>query len=45
MRFLNMSGLGIATGGDCCPNCHVLLDLRDDDTACPLYHYDRRQRR
>jgi hypothetical protein len=43
MRFLNISGLGIATDGDFCPNCHVLLDQREDYKACPLCRYGTRQ--
>jgi hypothetical protein len=34
MRFLNISGPGIATDEDFCPNCHVLLDQHDGDKAC-----------
>jgi ribosomal protein S27AE len=43
MRFLNISGPGVAQDEDFCPNCHVLLDDRDDYKACPLCQYDTRQ--
>jgi hypothetical protein len=43
MRFLNISGPGIATDDDLCPHCHVLLEERDDYKACPLCRYDARQ--
>ncbi len=43
MRFLNISGPGVAKDEDFCPNCHVLLDDQDDYKACPLCHYNTRQ--
>jgi uncharacterized Zn finger protein (UPF0148 family) len=43
MRFLNISGPGIATDEDFCPNCHVLLDQHDGVKACPLCRYEARQ--
>jgi ribosomal protein S27AE len=43
MRFLNISGPGVATDEGFCPNCHVLLDQGDDHKACPLCRYDARQ--
>jgi ribosomal protein S27AE len=45
MRFLNISGPGVAADEDFCPNCHVLLDQRADAKICPLCHYDTRQPR
>jgi uncharacterized Zn finger protein (UPF0148 family) len=43
MRFLNISGPGVATDEDFCPNCHVLLDQHDGDKACPLCRYESSQ--
>jgi ribosomal protein S27AE len=43
MRFLNISGPGVAQDEDFCPNCHVLLDERHDYKTCPLCKYDTRQ--
>ena len=43
MRFLNISGPGVATDDECCPHCHVLLEERDDYRVCRLCHYDTRQ--
>jgi ribosomal protein S27AE len=43
MRFLNIGGPGVATDEEFCPNCHVLLDQRDDHKTCPLCRYDARQ--
>jgi uncharacterized Zn finger protein (UPF0148 family) len=43
MRFLKISGPGVAPDEDFCPNCHVLLDERDGYKVCPLCHYDTRQ--
>ena len=43
MRFLNISGPGVATDEDFCPNCYALLDQRDGGKACPLCRYEARQ--
>jgi ribosomal protein S27AE len=43
MRFLKISGPGVAPDEDFCPNCHVLLDERDDYKVCTLCQYDTRQ--
>ncbi len=43
MRFLNISGPGVATDEDFCPHCHVLLDQYDGDKACPLCRYEASQ--
>ena len=40
MRFLNITGPGVATDGDFCPNCHVVLDQHDGHTACLLCRYE-----
>jgi hypothetical protein len=47
MRFLNISGPGVATDEDqeFCPNCHILLDERGGGKACPLCRYEASQRR
>jgi len=45
MRFLNISGPGVATDEDFCPNCHVLLDQSDDHKICPLCRYQMNQHR
>lgn len=45
MRFLNISGPGVATDEDFCPTCHVLLDERESSKSCPLCRYDARQPR
>jgi hypothetical protein len=42
MRFLNLTGPGVATDVDFCPNCHVLLDQYGDDKVCPLCRYEAR---
>jgi ribosomal protein S27AE len=44
MRFLTISGPGVAQDEDFCPNCHVLLDEREEYKVCPLCHYDTRQK-
>jgi predicted amidophosphoribosyltransferase len=41
MRFLKISGPGVATDEEFCPNCHVQLDQRNK--ACPLCRYEARQ--
>jgi hypothetical protein len=43
MRFLTISGPGVAQDEDFCPNCHTLLDGRDGYKICPLCRYDTRQ--
>jgi hypothetical protein len=43
MRFLAISGPGVAQDEDFCPNCHALLDDRDDYKVCPLCQRDTRQ--
>ena len=43
MRFLTISGSGVAADEDFCPNCHVLLDQHDGDKACPLCRDEARQ--
>ena len=44
MRFLNISGPGVATDEDFCPNCHVLLlEQHGDEKACPLCRYKAHQ--
>jgi ribosomal protein S27AE len=43
MRFLNISGPGVAKDEDFCPNCHLLMDERDDYKVCPICKYDTRQ--
>jgi ribosomal protein S27AE len=43
MRFLKISGPGVAQDEDFCPNCQVLLDERDDHKVCPLCKFDTRQ--
>ncbi len=40
MRFLAISGPGVAQDEDFCPNCHVLLDERDDCKVCPLCQHE-----
>jgi ribosomal protein S27AE len=43
MRFLKISGPGVAQDEDFCPNCHVLLDDRGDYKICSFCHHDTRQ--
>ena len=43
MRFLNISGPGVANDEEFCPHCHVMLDERDGYQVCRLCHYDTRQ--
>jgi hypothetical protein len=43
MRFLTISGPGVAQDEDYCPNRHVLLDERDGYKICPLCRHDTRQ--
>jgi ribosomal protein S27AE len=45
MRFLKISGPGVATDEDFCPNCHILLDQSDDHKTCPLCRYHPNQHR
>jgi hypothetical protein len=42
MRFLTISGPGVATDDEFCPYCHVLLEDRDGYQVCRLCHYDTR---
>jgi hypothetical protein len=34
MRFLTISGPGVAQDEDFCPNCHVIMDERDGYKVC-----------
>ena len=43
MRFLTISGPGVAQDEDFCPNCHVIMDERDGYKVCPLCQHDTRQ--
>jgi len=43
MRFLNISGPGVAQDEEFCPNCHVLMDERDNYKVCSLCQHDTRQ--
>jgi uncharacterized Zn finger protein (UPF0148 family) len=43
MRFLTISGPGVAHDEDFCPNCHTLLEDRDGYKICPLCQHDTRQ--
>ena len=43
MRFLTISGPGVAPEEDFCPHCHVLLEERDGYKVCPLCQHDTRQ--
>jgi len=43
MRFLRISGPGVAQDEDFCPNCHVIMDERDSYKVCPLCQHDTRQ--
>jgi hypothetical protein len=43
MRFLTMSGPGVATDEAFCPHCHVRLEARDGYQVCGLCHVDIRQ--
>jgi hypothetical protein len=43
MRFLTINGPGVAQDEDFCPNCHALMDDRDDYKVCPLCQHDTRQ--
>jgi hypothetical protein len=43
MRFLTISGPGVANDEACCPHCHVMLEEQDDYQVCRLCHYDTRQ--
>jgi hypothetical protein len=45
MRFLKISGAGVANDEDFCPNCHVLLDERDDYKVCPFCQFETRPER
>jgi uncharacterized Zn finger protein (UPF0148 family) len=42
MRFLTISGPGVAQDEDFCPNCHVIMDERDGHKVCPLCQHDTR---
>jgi hypothetical protein len=42
MRFLTISGPGVAQDEDFCPNCHVIMDERDGYKVCPLCRHDIR---
>jgi hypothetical protein len=43
MRFLNISGPGVATDDEFCPHCHVMLEAREGYQVCNLCHFDTRQ--
>ena len=43
MRFLNISGPGVATDDEFCPHCQVMLEDRDGSKVCGLCHFDTRQ--
>jgi hypothetical protein len=43
MRFLNISGPGVATDDEYCPHCHVRLEYWDSYQVCSLCHFDSRQ--
>jgi hypothetical protein len=43
MRFLNISGPGVANDEEFCPHCQVMLEERDGYKVCQLCHYDTRQ--
>ena len=43
MRFLNISGPGVANDDEFCPHCHVMLEEREGYKICGLCHYDTRQ--
>jgi ribosomal protein S27AE len=43
MRFLNISGPGVATDDEFCPHCQVMLEDWDDYKVCGLCHFDTRQ--
>jgi hypothetical protein len=43
MRFLNISGPGVANDEEFCPNCRVFLDQWDGYKVCHLCWYDTRQ--
>jgi ribosomal protein S27AE len=43
MRFLHISGPGVANDEEFCPHCQVLLEDREDYKVCRLCHYDTRQ--
>jgi hypothetical protein len=43
MRFLNIQGPGVATDEDFWPDCHVLLEDRNDYKVCPLCRYETRR--
>ena len=42
MRFLKITGPGVAVDEDFCPHCHMLLDQHGDDKTCPLCRYEAR---
>jgi len=43
MRFLTISGPGVATDEAFCPHCHVMLEERHGYQVCRLCHDDTRQ--
>ena len=43
MRFLQISGPGVATDDAFCPHCHIILEEREGYKVCGLCHYDTRQ--
>ena len=44
MRFLHISGPGVANDDEFCPHCQVRLEDRHGYKVCGLCHYDTRQR-
>jgi hypothetical protein len=43
MRFLTISGPGVANDDEFCPYCQVMLEDREGYKVCRLCHYDTRQ--
>jgi hypothetical protein len=43
MRFLTISGPGVANDEAFCPHCQVMLDDRNGYKVCRLCRYDTRQ--
>jgi hypothetical protein len=44
MRFLTISGPGVANDEEFCPNCHVMFEEREGYKVCRLCHDEMRQR-
>jgi ligand-binding sensor protein len=43
MRFLQISGPGVANDEAFCPYCQVMLEDQEGYKVCRLCHYDTRQ--